>query len=155
MADADVRVKSDTQIITVMACELGYYSERTVFPWVIEDDLEMGLLDVAHDALHANDADYPWVFSLWRRAPSHRLSLWARPADGARLQPRSRRASGKKRTILNAVPFYRTDVVLRRVETDCCDGGLVCRCNLVRAYDEIISFCEKCLRLLRARRGTA
>lgn len=61
----------------------------------------------------------------------------------------------KKRTILNAVPFYRTDVVLRRVETDCCDGGLVCRCNLVRAYDEIISFCEKCLRLLRARRGTA
>lgn len=64
MADADVRVKSDTQIITVMACELGYYSERTVFPWVIEGDLEMGLLDVAHDALHANDADHPWVFSL-------------------------------------------------------------------------------------------
>ncbi len=45
VADADVRVKSDAQITSMMARKQSYYSERTVYSWVTEDDLEMDLLD--------------------------------------------------------------------------------------------------------------
>ena len=146
VADADVRVRSDAQITSMMARKQGYYSERTVYPWVTEDDLEMGLLDTVRDALRANDADHPW------------LSL----ADGellraARLYGRDQLTGergfnlaavallGKEDTILDVMPLYRTDAVLRRVETDRYDDRLVCRSNLVRAYDELVSFCEKWL----------
>lgn len=37
-ADADVRVKSDVQITSMMARKQGYYSEQTVYFQVIEDD---------------------------------------------------------------------------------------------------------------------
>ncbi|WP_239463090.1 hypothetical protein [Collinsella intestinalis] len=61
VADADVRVKSDIQIISMMARKQSYYSERTVYSWVTEDDLEMGLLDAVRDAVRANDANHPWL----------------------------------------------------------------------------------------------
>ena len=44
-----------------MAHRQGYCSERTVYSWVTEDDLEMDLLGAVRDALHANDADHPWL----------------------------------------------------------------------------------------------
>lgn len=146
VADADVRVKSDAQITSMMARKQGYYSERTVYKWVTEDDLEMDLLGAVRDALHANDADHPW------------LSL----SDGellraARLYGRDQLTGergfnlaavvllGKEDAILDVMPLYRTDAVLRRVETDRYDDRLICRSNLVRAYDELVGFCEKWL----------
>lgn len=59
VADADVRVKSDAQITSMLARKQSYYSERTVYSWVTEDDLEMSLLDAVRDALRTNDADRP------------------------------------------------------------------------------------------------
>lgn len=56
VADADVRVRSDAQITSMMARKQGYYSERTVYSWVTEEDLEMELLNAVRDALRANDA---------------------------------------------------------------------------------------------------
>lgn len=146
VADADVRVKSDAQITSMMARKQSYYSERTVYKWVTEDDLEMDLLGAVRDALHANDADHPW------------LSL----SDGellraARLYGRDQLTGergfnlaavvllGKEDAILDVMPLYRTDAILRRVETDRYDDRLVCRSNLVRAYDELVGFCEKWL----------
>lgn len=146
VADADVRVKSDAQITSMMARKQSYYSERTVYKWVTKDDLEMDLLGAVRDALHANDADHPW------------LSL----SDGellraARLYGRDQLTGergfnlaavvllGKEDAILDVMPLYRTDAVLRRVETDRYDDRLVCRSNLVRAYDELVGFCEKWL----------
>lgn len=146
VVDADVRVKSDAQITSMMARKQSYYSERTVYKWVTEDDLEMDLLGAVRDALHANDADHPW------------LSL----SDGellraARLYGRDQLTGergfnlaavvllGKEDAILDVMPLYRTDAVLRRVETDRYDDRLVCRSNLVRAYDELVGFCEKWL----------
>lgn len=49
VADADVRVKSDAQITSMMARKQGYYSERTVYKWVTEDDLEMDLLGAVRE----------------------------------------------------------------------------------------------------------
>lgn len=146
VADADVRVKSDAQITSMMARKQSYYSDRTVYSWVTEDDLEMGLIGAVRDALRANDADHPWL-------PLSDSEL----LRAARLYGRDQLTGergfnlaavallGKEDTILDVMPLYRTDAVLRRVETDRYDDRLVCRSNLVRAYDELVGFCEKWL----------
>lgn len=146
VADADVRVKSDAQIASMMARKQGYYSERTVYSWVTEDDLEVGLLDAVRDALRANDADHPWL-SLSDSELLRAARLYGRDQlTGERgFNLAAVALLGKEDTILDVMPLYRTDAVLRRVETDRYDDRLVCRSNLVRAYDELVGFCEKWL----------
>ena len=146
VADADVRVKSDAQITSMMARKQSYYSERTVYSWVPEEDLEMGLLDMVRDALRANDADHPWL-SLSDEELLRAARLYGRDQlTGERgFNFAAVALLGKEDTILDVMPLYRTDAVLRRVETDRYDDRLVCRSNLVRAYDELVGFCEKWL----------
>ena len=146
VADADVRVKSDVQITSMMARKQSYYSERTVYPWVTEDDLEMGLLDVVRAALHANDADHPWL-SLSDGELLRTARLYGRDQlTGERgFNLAAVALLGKEDTILDIMPLYRTDAVLRRVDPIRYDDRLVCRSNLIRAYDELVGFCEKWL----------
>lgn len=146
VADADVRVKSDAQITSMMARKQSYYSERTVYSWVTEADLEIGLLDVVRDALRANDADHPWL-SLSDGELLRAARLYGRDQlTGERgFNLAAVALLGKEDAILDVMPLYRTDAVLRRVETDRYDDRLVCRSNLVRAYDELVGFCEKWL----------
>ena len=146
VADADVRVKSDAQISSMVARKQSYYSERTVYPWVTESDLEMGLLDAVRDALRANDADHPWL-SLSDEELLRAARLYGRDQlTGERgFNLAAVALLGKEDAILDVMPLYRTDAVLRRVETDRYDDRLVCRSNLVRAYDELVGFCEKWL----------
>lgn len=146
IADADVRVKGDAQITSMMARKQSYYSERTVYSWVTEDDLEMGLLDAVRDALRANDADHPWL-SLPDGELLRAARLYGRDQlTGERgFNLAAVALLGKEDTILDVMPLYRTDAVLRRVEADRYDDRLVCRSNLVRAYDELVGFCERWL----------
>lgn len=146
VADADVRVKSDAQITSMMARKQSYYSERTVYSWVTEDDLEMDLLGAVRDALHANDADHPWL-SLSDGEFLRAARLYGRDQlTGERgFNLAAVALLGKEDTTLDVMPLYRTDAILRRVETDRYDDRLVCRSNLVRAYDELVGFCEKWL----------
>lgn len=146
VADADVRVKSDAQVTSMMARKRSYYSERTVYSWVTEDDLEIDLLDAVRDALRANDADHPWL-SLSNGEFLRAARLFGRDQlTGERgFNLAAVALLGKEDTILDVMPLYRTDAVLRRVETDRYDDRLICRSNLVRAYDELVGFCEKWL----------
>lgn len=146
VADADVRVKSDAQVTSMMARKRSYYSERTVYSWVTEDDLETDLLDAVRDALRANDADHPWL-SLSNGEFLRAARLFGRDQlTGERgFNLAAVALLGKEDTILDVMPLYRTDAVLRRVETDRYDDRLICRSNLVRAYDELVGFCEKWL----------
>lgn len=146
VADADVRVKNDAQITSMMARKQSYYSERTVYSWVTEDDLEMGLLDAVRDALRANDADHPWLpLSDGELLRAARLYGCDQLTGERGFNLAAVALLGKEDTILDVMPLYRTDAVLRRVEADRYDDRLVCRSNLVRAYDELVGFCEKWL----------
>lgn len=146
VADADVRVKTDAQITSMMARKQGYYSERTVCPWVTVDDLEMDLLDAVRDALRANDADHPWLpLSDGELLRAARLYGRDQLTGERGFNLAAVALLGKEDTILDVMPLYRTDAVLRRVENDRYDDRLICKSNLIRAYDELVVFCEKWL----------
>lgn len=146
LSDTDVRVRSDAQVASMIARKQGHYSERTVYPWVTRDDLEMDLLDVVREALRANDADHPWL-SLTDDELLGAARLYGRDqTTGERgFNLAAVALLGKEETLLDVMPLYRTDAVLQRVDTSRYDDRLVCRANLVRAYDELVGFCEKWL----------
>lgn len=135
-----MRVKSDTQITSIMARKQGYYFERVVYPWVTEDDLEMDLLDGVRDALRANDADHPWLF-LFDGEFLRAARLYGRDQlTGERgFNLAAVALLGKEGAILDVMSLYRTDAVLRRIETDRYDDRVVCRSNLVKAYNEHVA----------------
>lgn len=112
----------------MMARKQGYYSERTVYPWVTVDDLEMDLLETVRDALRANDADYPWL-ALKDSELLRAARLYGRDQvtgeHGFNLAAVA--LLGKEDAILDVMPLYRTDAVLQRVENDRYDDRLICR----------------------------
>lgn len=117
-----------------------------MYSWVTEDDLEMDLLDAVRDALRANDADHPWLpLSDGELLRAARLFGRDQLTGERGFNLAAIALLGKEDTILDVMPLYRTDAVLRRVETDRYDDRLICRSNLVRAYDELVGFCEKWL----------
>lgn len=123
----------------MIARKQGHYSERTVYPWVTGDDLEMDLLDVVREALRANDADHPWL-SLTDDELLGAARLYGRDqTTGERgFNLAAVALLGKEETLLDVMPLYRTDAVLQRMDTSRYDDRLVCRANLVRAYDELV-----------------
>ena len=52
---------------------------------------------------------------------------------------------GREDTILDVAPVYRTDCVLRRLDVERYDDRLTCTSNLMLAYDELVSWCERWL----------
>ena len=146
VADTDVRVRSDVQIAALMARKQSYYTERTVYPWVSKDDLEIDLLQVVRNALKLNDADHPWL-SLDDDELLRASRLYGRDQlTGERgFNLAAIALLGKEEAILDVMPLYRTDAVLRRIETDRYDDRLICKSNLIRAYDELVAFCERWL----------
>ena len=50
---------------------------------------------------------------------------------------------GKEETIQNAIPHYKTDALLRKVDVDRYDDRENIRCNLIDAYDRLMNFAAK------------
>ena len=143
-ADADVRVTGEADRAALLLRKSSYYTEAKVYPWVTPDDLEPGIIAEARDMIAAADANHPWLAldddgllrasRLITRDPStgdHGLNLAAILL------------LGREETILDVLPAYRTEALLRRRDTERYDDRLSCTKNLIRAYDELVGFCER------------
>lgn len=146
VADVDVKVKTDAQRAAMIIRKQNYYTEKTVYPWVTEDDLDLGVLAMVRREVRAARDDHPWL-SLDDGELLRAARLYSRdPATGERgFNLAAVVLLGKQETILDVAPVYRTDVVLSRSGNDRYDDRLVCTDNLVEAYGKISAFCRKWL----------
>ena len=122
----------------------SFYTEKTVYPWVTEADLDLELLSDVRREVRAARADHPWL-SMDDGELLKSSRLWSRdPATGEYgFNLAAVMLLGKQETILDVAPVYRTDVVLQRSGNRRYDDRLVCKSNLVKAYGEISDFCRK------------
>lgn len=145
-ADVDVRVKAESRRAAMIIRKQGIYTEKTVYPWVTEDDLDLSLLaDVRREVRAARD-DHPWL-QMSDGELLRASRLYSRdPATGERgFNLAAVMLLGRQETILDVAPVYRTDVAVRLSGTERYDDRLVCTSNLVEAYGEISSFCKRWL----------
>lgn len=143
-ADVDVKVKTEAQHAAMIIRKQSFYTEKTVYPWVTEADLDLELLSDVRREVRAARADHPWL-SMDDGELLKSSRLWSRdPATGEYgFNLAAMMLLGKQDTILDVAPVYRTDVVLQRSGNGRYDDRLVCKSNLVKAYGEISDFCRK------------
>lgn len=143
-ADVDVKVKTEAQHAAMIIRKQSFYTEKTVYPWVTEADLDLELLSDVRREVRAARADHPWL-SMDDGELLKNSRLWSRdPATGEYgFNLAAVMLLGKQETILDVAPVYRTDVVLQRSGNGRYDDRLVCKSNLVKAYGEISDFCRK------------
>lgn len=143
-ADVDVKVKTEAQRAAMIIRKQSFYTEKTVYPWVAEADLDLGILSDVRREVRAARADHPWL-TMGDSELLKSSRLWSRdPATGEYgFNLAAVMLLGRRETILDVAPVYRTDVVLRRSGNGRYDDRLVCKSNLVKAYGEISDFCRK------------
>ncbi|MGN0261928.1 MAG: RNA-binding domain-containing protein [Eggerthellaceae bacterium] len=146
IADVDTKIRTEAQQAAMIIRKQGYYTEKTVYPWVTEEDLDFSLLEIIRKEVRTAREQHPWL-SLSNDELVRAARLYSRdPATGNYgFNLAAVMLIGKQETILDVAPVYRTDVILRRSGTDRYDDRLVCTKNLVEAYGEISSFCRKWL----------
>lgn len=146
VADVDVKVKTDAQRAAMIIRKQSFYTEKTVYPWVTEDDLDLNVLATVRREVKAARDNHPWLFMSDDELLSAARLYSRDPATGKRgFNLAAVMLLGKQETILDVAPVYRTDVVLRRSDNGRYDDRLVCTSNLIEAYVEISAFCKKWL----------
>ena len=144
--DADVRLTGEADRAAMAVRKQSYYTERTVYSWVTEADLDLSLLGMLREEVRANDPGHRWL-ALDDAELLRDARLYSRdPATGERgFNLAAVMLLGREETILDVAPVYRTDCVLRRRDADRYDDRLTCTTNLMLAFDELVGWCERWL----------
>lgn len=142
--DGDFELKTDDQIKQLYLRKNALYTENTVYPYLYPSDFTPGIVDRVRNMIKINRADHPWnelsdndffnVSGLYRRD----LTTGKEGFTLAALL-----LFGKDEVIQSAIPHYKIDALVRRVDLDRYDDRENIRCNLVEAYDRLMAFIVK------------
>jgi len=142
--DSDVKVTATGQIAQMYIRKQNIFTERKVFPHVKDEHLRFDLLPRVRQAAVNRYQGHPWGSmsdpELLRSAGliSEDISTGEKGYNLAAIM-----LLGRDDIILSACPAYRTDAILRKVNTNRYDDRLLVQTNLVESYDHLIGFAEK------------
>ena len=120
------------------------FSENRIYPYVGLDDLRKDLFTHVRKMVRLQNPDHPWL-----NMDDHEL------LKSARLYQKDFQTGkegytlaavllfGKDEVIQTILPHYRTDAILRRLNTDRYDDRDDVRTNLIESYDRLMSFIRK------------
>jgi len=144
IADADVKVETDTQLSAMYVRKQEYYSEQKVYRYLEKDDLRLDLLPRVRDMALAKKANHPWGEmsddALLRSANLY-LKDYETGEEGFTLA--AALLLGKDSVIASIVPAYKTDAYVQREDRDRYDDRIIVKTNLIEAYDQLLAFAQK------------
>jgi ATP-dependent DNA helicase RecG len=133
-------------LLDIFCCrKQNIYSEKKVYPYVREDDLRFDLLPrIRIMAANRHNGIHPWTdmpdAELLRSAGLYSEDKstgdWGYNLAAVMLL-------GRDEVILNVSPAYRTDAIVRKVNTDRYDDRLIVQTNLIESYERLMGFAEK------------
>ena len=142
--DGDFKVTQTAQIAILYNRKRNHYTENRIFPFLKMSDFKMEMFPRIRNLIRGRYQNHPWL-DLDDEQMLHKAGFYGR--DPQTQQEGYNLASvllfGKDETILNIVPHYKIDALLRRVDMDRYDDRLYITTNLIEAYDLLMSFVEK------------
>jgi ATP-dependent DNA helicase RecG len=142
--DGDFKVKEPSRIAGMVYAKRGVYSEQRVYPYLRLIDFEPGILKKARRLIEMHQPEHPWLFlsdeeflvkaGFRRRDPLTGTEGYTLAAG---------LMFGKEEVILQMVPHYRIDALVRRANMDRYDDRVDIRCNLIDAYEHLMQFVAK------------
>ena len=143
-ADGDFEIKTHAQIKNLYTRKNLLYSENTVYPFLFETDFVPGIVDRVRKIIKINRTNNPWNDlsneEFYRTAGLFRKDF-ATGLEGFTMT--ALLMFGKDESIQSAIPHYKIDALLRRVDLDRYDDRENIRCNLIDAYDKLMNFVAK------------
>lgn len=139
--ESDVRVLAQDQLAEMYIRKRGIYTERRAFPHLRGKDLRLDLLKTVRDCIRGRDPAHPWL-----KLGNERLLTVAGLLEEDRQTGRKvfNAAAvlllGRDETIFDCFPNYRTDALVRRIDTERYDDRETVACNLIEALDRLIAF---------------
>lgn len=146
VGDADVQVTATAQIAQMYIRKQEIFTERKIYPYVGKDDLRLDMLPRLRIMAKNNTADgsHPWD-SMTDDELLRSAHLYGKDRvsgdEGFNLA--AVLLLGKDDVILDVVPAYVTDAIVRRQNIDRYDDRLIVKTNLIGSYEQLMSFGRK------------
>lgn len=146
VGDADVKVTATAQIAQMYIRKQEIFTERKIYPYVGKDDLRLDMLPRLRVMARNNtgDGNHPWD-SMTDDELLRSAHLYGKDRisgeEGFNLA--AVMLLGKDDVILDVVPAYVTDALVRRQDTDRYDDRLIVKTNLIDSYDRLMGFGRK------------
>ena len=143
--DADVQVTATAQIAQMYIRKQEVFTERRIYPYVGMEDLRLDLLSKLRRMAVNNDSqNHPWN-SMTDEELLRSAHLYG--TDRITGQKGFNLAAvmllGRDDVIMDIVPAYVTDALLRRVNVDRYDDREIIRTNLIESYEQLMEFGRK------------
>ncbi|MDR2233077.1 MAG: putative DNA binding domain-containing protein, partial [Tannerella sp.] len=143
-ADGDFELKTSEQIKNLYVRKSNQYSENTIYPYLYETDFANGVVERARKIMRIYRPDHPWNeltnMEFFKIAGLYRRDL-ATDTEGFTMA--ALLLFGRDEVIQSAIPHYKIDALLRRVDNDRYDDRENIRCNLIESYDRLMAFVAK------------
>jgi ATP-dependent DNA helicase RecG len=144
--ETDIKVTSSDQIAQMYIRKRNIYTEQTLYPDVMLDDLRLDLIPRVKKLACAFRPDHPWKelddIDLLRSA---KLNVYDTTKNAFCFNAAAILLLGKDEIIERYFPAYKTDALLQRVNEDRYDDRLTVITNLIESYDKLIAFGQKWL----------
>jgi len=142
--DGDFHVKSHEQIRQIYLRKSVLYSENTIYPYLFESHFASGIVERVRRIIKINRPDHPWN-ELTDKDFYRIAGLYQEDVNTGKegFTMAALLLFGREEVIMNAIPHYKTDALVRRVDMDRYDDRITLRCNLVEAYDKLLEFVAK------------
>lgn len=143
--DADVQVTATGAIAQMYIRKQNIFTEKKIYPYAKPDDLRLDLLPkIRIMAQNHAGGTHPWTYmddsELLKSAGLYGRDV-ATGEEGYNLA--AIMLLGKDDVILNVVPAYVTDALVRKVNVDRYDDREVVKTNLIESYDRLMEFGKK------------
>ncbi|GBE18518.1 divergent AAA domain protein [archaeon BMS3Abin16] len=142
--DGDFRVSEPHRIAEISNRKRAAYTENTIYGAVTPDDLRFDMLPRLRNLMLSRSPNHPWPEltdeELMLKAGLYRKDIET-GKEGYTLA--AVLLLGKDETIHSALPHYKIDALVRRVQVDRYDDRDRIECNLIEAYDRLMAFVAK------------
>ena len=144
--DADVKVTATAQIAQMYIRKQEIFTERKVYPYVEKSDLRLDMLPKLR-VMAQNQSSvqgHPWnSMTDEELLKSARLYTIDRVTGKHGFNLAAVMLLGKDDVIMDIVPAYVTDALLRRINVDRYDDREIVQTNLIESYELLMEFARK------------
>lgn len=143
--DSDVKVTATSQIAAMYIRKQNIFTEKKIYPYAKMEDLRLDLFPkIRQMAINHAGGNHPWKNmsdqELLKSAGLYGVDI-VTGEEGYNLA--AIMLLGKDDVILNVVPAYVTDALVRKVNVDRYDDREIIKTNLVESYELLLDFARK------------
>ncbi|MDR2180123.1 MAG: putative DNA binding domain-containing protein [Synergistaceae bacterium] len=141
--DADVKITATGQIASMYIRKQNIFTEKRIYPYVKNEHLRLDILPRVQQMAVNRFQNHPWK-SMDNERLFHSAGLYGE--DMATGEKGYNLAAimlfGRDEVIRSVVPAYRTDALVRKVNTDRYDDRLIVETNLLDSYEQLMVFAQ-------------